>query len=379
MKVITQVAVVAVIAAVGAGGWYFRDELPFLKSDKPAAQAPAAAAARAVPVEIAKAQVQPIAANLEAVGTALANEAVTITAKSVGIIRRINFQEGQKVTAGTILVEMDAGENEARVEELRFARDAAETTFNRNKALFDAGTISRARLDESQKALEQAEARVKGELAKRGDLTIRAPFSGRLGFRNVSTGALVRPGDVITALNDTTIIKLEFDLPETVLGTVAIGTPIVATTAAFPGRKFEGQVSIIDGKVDPITRAFRVRALLQNGDEALKPGLFMTTIVPLGRKNDAVLVPEEAIWMTSAGQSVFVIREGRAIQAKVRTGQRVGTMVEIVEGLQGGVDVAVAGLQQLRNGVPVRVVPPPGQGGSNPTTPTAAQTAPSRS
>jgi membrane fusion protein (multidrug efflux system) len=371
MKVITQVAVVAVIAAVGAGGWFFRDELPFLKSEKAGAPAPAANAARAVPVEIAKVQVQPISANLEAVGTALANEAVTITAKSVGIIRRINFQEGQKVTAGTILVEMDAGENEARVEELRFARDAAETTYNRNAQLFQAGTISRARLDESQKALEQAEARVKGELAKRGDLTIRAPFSGRLGFRNVSTGALVRPGDVITALNDTSVIKLEFDLPETVLGTVAIGTPIIATTAAFPTRKFEGQVSIIDGKVDPITRAFRVRALLQNADETLKPGLFMTTIVPLGRKNDAVLVPEEAIWMTSAGQSVFVIRDGRAIQAKVRTGQRVGTMVEIIEGLQGGVDVAVAGLQQLRNGVPVRVVPPPGQG-SGPATPTAA-------
>jgi membrane fusion protein (multidrug efflux system) len=375
MKIVSQVAVVAVLAAVGGGGWYFRDHLPFVGSATPAASAPATGGARTVPVEVARSRVQPIAASAEAIGTALANEAVTITAKSVGIIRRINFQEGQKVAAGAILVEMDAGENEAKVEELRYARDAAATAHERSKQLFAAGTIARARLDETQKGLEQAEARVKGELARRGDLTIRAPFAGRLGFRNVSLGALVRPGDVITALNDTSVIKLEFELPETLLGTVAPGTPIVATTAAFPNRRFEGSVSIIEGKVDPITRAFRARALIPNPDEVLKPGLFMTTVVPLGRKSDAVMVPEEAIWMTAAGHSVFVIRDGRAVQTKVRIGQRIGPLVEILEGLQGGVDIAVAGLQQLRNGSTVRVVPPPGQGAA----PTAAQTTPSRS
>jgi membrane fusion protein (multidrug efflux system) len=374
MKIVGQIAVVAVLAGVAGAGWYFRDHLPFLGEQK--AVATASPQARAIPVEIMKSRVQAIASNAEAIGTALANEGVVITAKSAGIIRRINFLEGQKVTTGTILVEMDAGENDAKVEELRFAREAAETAFNRNKALFEAGTIARARLDEAQKVYEQADARLKAEFARRGDLTIRAPFAGRLGLRNVSQGALVRPGDAITTLDDTTTIKLEFELPETVLGAVTSGTPVVATTAAFPDRKFAGTISIVDGRVDPITRAFKARALLPNADEVLKPGLFMTTVVPLGRKAEAVMVPEEAIWMTGAGQSVFIVREGKAVQVRVRTGQRIGSLVEIVEGVPPEADVVVAGLQQLRNGAQVRVVPPPGQ---RPSTPTAAQPSPARS
>lgn len=372
MRVVTQVAVVAVLAGLAGAGWYFKDAI--LPAGKAAQANAPAAGARATPVEVARVTKQEITQRVETVGTALANEAVTITAKQAGIIRRINFQEGQKVPAGTILVELDAGENEARVEELRSARENAETAFKRLQQLFEAGTVARARLDEAQRTYEQTDFRVKAELARRGDLTIKTPFAGRLGLREVSQGALVRPGDRITTLDDTSVIKLEFELPEVVAGTVTPGTKVIAQAAAYPGRKFDGQVQIVDSRVDPVTRAFRVRATLPNTEDVLKPGMFMTTEIGIARKVDALLIPEEAILATGTNQYVFVVRDNRAVRTKIRTGQRIGPMVEVLEGLPDGVTVVTAGLQQVRDGAAVRVVPPPGQPAARPT-PTAGQPA----
>lgn len=358
MRLVTQVAVVAVLAGLAGTGWYFKDML--MPAGK-VAQGNAPAGARATPVEVKRVTKQEITQRVETVGTALANEAVTITAKQAGIIRRINFQEGQKVPIGTVLVELDAGETDARLEELRSARENAETNLNRLRQLVEAGTVAKARFDEAQRQYEQTDARVKAELARRGDLTIKTPFAGRLGLREVSQGALVRPGDRITTLDDTSVIKLEFELPEVVAGAVSTGTRVIAQAAAFPGRKFEGQVQIVDSRVDPVTRAFRVRAILPNTEDVLKPGMFMTTEIGIARKVDAIMVPEEAILATGTNQYVFVVRDNRAVRVKVRTGQRIGAQVEILEGVADGAAVVTAGLQQIRDGAPVRIVPGPGQ------------------
>lgn len=371
MKIVAQVAVVAVVAVLAGSGWYFREKLPFIGSKQVSAGTPVGGAG-AIPVEVARARIQQISSTVEAVGTAYANESVSITAKTMGTIRRINFQEGQKASGGTVLVELEAGENDAKLEELRSARDGAENTFNRNKALVEAGTLARARLDDSLKAFEQADARLKAEMSKRGDLNIRAPFAGRLGMRSVSLGALVRPGDVITTLDDSSTIKLEFDLPETVLQGVQPGTQVIAKTTAFPDRTFTGTISLVEGRIDPVTRAFKVRALIPNQDEVLKPGLFMTTVVNLGTKNNAVVVPEESIMASGGGQFVYLIREGKAVRSRIRIGQRTGGMVEIVEGVKADDTIAIGGLQFLRDGAQVRVVPSPGQSRS----PTAAEPTP---
>ncbi len=370
MKIVTQVAVVAVVAVLAGGGWFFRDRLPFIGSKQVAASTPAGGAG-SIPVEITKARVQQISSRVEAVGTANANESVSITAKAMGTIRRINFQEGQKASAGTVLIELEAGENDARVEELRAARDGAENTYNRNKALVEAGTLARARLDDSQKSLEQADARFKAEMSKRGDLNIRAPFAGRVGMRSVSLGALVRPGDVITTLDDPSTIKLEFELPETVLQAVQPGTQVLARSSAFPGRDFTGTITLVEGRIDPVTRSFRVRALIPNPDEILKPGLFMTTLVSLGTKTDAVVIPEEAILASGGSQFVYLIREGKAVRSRVRTGQRINGGVEIVEGVRADETLAVGGLQQLRDGAQVRVVASPSPSPASGVTPPA--------
>ena len=368
MKLLSQFVVVAVVAGVGAGGWYFRDQLPFIAA-KPAASTTASNAPPAIPVEIAKARTQDVASIVEAVGTTLSLESVQITAKTAGIIRRINFQEGQKVAAGAILIELDAGASEAKIEELRAARDSTQTALERSKQLLTAGTIAKAKVDELQKTYEVADARVKAELVNRADTVIKAPFAGRLGLRNYSLGHLLKPSDIVTTLDDTSTMKLEFEVPETALAAMVPGTRLAATAAAYPGRKFEGGITIVDGRVDPVTRAVRVRANLPNQDDMLKPGMFMTVQISAGVRQNAVMVPEEAILSQGGAQFVYVIRDGRAARSRVTLGQRLAGAVEIREGVPAGADVVVGGLQQIREGATVRIVtlPPAGQPTAQPS------------
>lgn len=353
MKVWSQVLVVGVIAAGAAIAFTYRDSLPFI-GGKPVAESRPGANIPALPIEAVPVRRMEITRTIEAVGTAQANEAVTITAKATGIVERLNFQEGQVVKAGVILVELEAAESSANIGALRAARDAARMSYDRARQLIESKVVAQARLDELSKGYEAAEARLRAEQAKFSDSVIRAPFSGKLGLRKVSLGALVRPGDVITTLDDTTLIKLEFEIPETVLGGVTIGNTVVAKASSIPDRKFEGTVSTIDSRIDPATRAVRVRAMIPNGDDVLKPGMFMTVALSVGKVPDAMMVPEESLLALGGEQFVFVIRDGRATRTRVTVGQRMPGLAQITNGLHADDLVAVTGLQQLRDGARVR-------------------------
>ncbi|PJI39044.1 efflux RND transporter periplasmic adaptor subunit [Ferrovibrio sp.] len=353
MKVWSQVLVVGVIAAGAAGALIFRDNLPFVRSSQTAAGKPAASIP-ALPIEAVPVRRMEITRTIEAVGTAQANEAVTITAKATGIVERLNFQDSQMVKAGVILVELEAAESSANIGALRAARDAARMSYDRAKQLIESKVVAQARLDEVSKAYEAAEARLRAEQAKFSDSVIRAPFNGKLGLRKVSLGALVRPGDVITTLDDTTLIKLEFEVPETVLGGVKIGNTVSAKATSMPDRKFDGVVTTIDSRIDPTTRAVRVRAQIPNADDALKPGMFMTVALSVGKVPDAMMVPEESLLAQGGEQFVFVIREGRATRTRVTVGQRLPGLAQITNGLHPDDHVAITGLQQLRDGSRVR-------------------------
>ena len=375
MKLWGQIVVIAVLGAAGVGAYYNREKIPFLAPPSAAPQAVnAGGRAPALPVETAAVKRMDVVRTLEAVGTAQANEAVSVTAKANGIVDRVNFQEGQQVKAGSILVELEAGESNAKLAELRAARDAARLAYDRATALAESRSVAQARVDDLSKAFEAAEARLRGEQAKFADSVIRAPFSGKLGMRRVSLGALVRPGDAITTLDDTSIIKLEFEVPETALSGIAIGNAVSATASAIPGRRFEGKVTVINSRVDPTTRAVKVRAQIPNADDAIKPGMFMTVALSIGTTNNAVVVPEESLLAQGGEQFVYVIRDGRASRTRVRVGQRLPGMAQILEGLDSDARVAITGLQQLRDGMAVRPPgPPPGQAPAAP--PAAAKPA----
>ncbi|MCW0232361.1 MAG: efflux RND transporter periplasmic adaptor subunit [Ferrovibrio sp.] len=353
MKVWGQVLVVGVIAVGGVFAYIYRDSLPFIGTKTDVVKS-VARNVPALPIEAVPVKRMEITRTIEAVGTAQANEAVTITAKATGIVERLNFLEGQVVKTGVILVELEAAESTANIGALRAARDAARMSYDRAKQLIESKAVAQARLDELSKAYEGAEARLRAEQAKFSDSVIRAPFTGKLGLRKVSLGALVRPGDVITTLDDTTVIKLEFEIPETVLGGVTIGNMVNARATSMPDRKFNGVVTTIDSRIDPTSRAVRVRAQIPNGDDALKPGMFMTVSLSVGKVPDALMVPEEALLAQGGEQFVFVIRDEKATRTRVTIGQRLPGLAQVVNGLRADDQVAVTGLQQLRDGSRVR-------------------------
>lgn len=371
MKLKTQIVILTLVIVAGAG-WYFRNSLPFIgeSNTEQTAAAPARGGGQAIPVEAAKVRVQELATIVEAVGTATANEAVTITAKGAGIVRFIGFQEGQKVAAGAVLVELDNGENRAKIQEMRANQENIQQSYDRAKLLLQSQAMARSKADDLEKQLEAAEAKLKAEQVKFSDTVLRAPFAGKLGVRQMSLGSLVKPGDVITTLDDISMIKLEFQVPETVLSDVKPGQTVAAISAAYPNRKFEGTVSIVDTRIDPVTRSVLVRASIPNNDEALRPGMFLTVQLATARKADALLVPEESIIAQGGRQFVFAINEGRAQRTKILVGRRLAGQVEVTEGLTSDSQVIVAGLQKVRDGAPVRIVGAPGtQTGGDPTKP----------
>jgi len=366
MRRLVQVAVVAVVVAGGIGGWYMVADRGGAGRN---AAVPVAGGANAAPaagqemrggrpagppqaVVVAQVRRDAVIDIIESVGTARANEAVTITAKQTGVVSKINFREGQKVTTGTVLVELDSGERRADLENVRAQRDEARTKLSRAKQLRNL-TMSEARIDELESQARAADARLRMAEARLDDLRITAPFNGRVGLRQVSLGALVPPGGVITTLDDISTVKVDFSVPETALARLRTGVPVKATTPGIENRVFQGEVSVIDTRIDPATRSIRVNAVFPNAEETLRPGQFMNVELTLDRRENALLIPEEAIIPEGTKHFVFAVVNGRAVRREVTLGARQVGFVEILNGL-GEQDVVITrGVQKVRNGQPV--------------------------
>lgn len=308
---------------------------------------------------------------IQALGTAQARESIVLTPKVADTIRALRFDSGDRVQRGQVLVEMSNVEQAADLAEARAANEAAQQELRRYQELYDRGFASQARLDTVRAAADAAQARVSAGGSRISDRTIRAPFGGIVGLRTASPGQFVRPGDQIGTLDDISEIKLDFDVPETQIARLREGVQIVATTAAFPDRTFQGVISHMDSRVDPTTRTVRVRAMLPNTDEAVRPGMLMTVQV-LANPRDGLAIPEIAILDRADGASVYrvVSRDGgQAVeQVAIQTGQRSGGMAEVLQGLNPGDLVVTEGVQSVRPGQPVRL------GGS--ATPQAAEASP---
>jgi len=298
----------------------------------------------------------PFALELEAVGNARANEAVDITAKTSNRITVIRFREGQQVKAGDVLVEFDGEQARANLAEAEAALRESRSQFNRSRELYNTKALSEAQLDQLQATLTVNEARVAGSRSQLNDTIIRAPFAGRVGLRNISVGSFVSPGTVITTLDDTSIIKVDFSVPEVFLSTLKEGLPVAAQSSAYPEIPFNGKVTSIDSRLDPVSRAVLVRAQIENRDGRLKPGMFMT--VKLTRSEaPALMIPEQALIPEGDKRYVFAVRDGKAVRSEVRTGRRRPGEVEILGGVAEGDIVVVEGTQKIRDGVAVKADP----------------------
>ena len=329
---------------------------PAVAAGKPSA---APASRDPVGVVVAPVRLESLDQVIEALGTARANESVDVTAKVSNLVTAVHFGEGQPVARGALLVELDGAQARAQVAIAQAALTESQAQYKRSRELYTTKALSESQLDQIEATLRSNEARLAVAQAQLADTQIRAPFAGRTGLRRVSVGSLVNPGTVITTLDDTGSIKLDFTVAETYLAALSPGLSISARSAAYPGRTFEGRIASVDSRVDPTTRSVIVRALVPNPDGLLKPGMFLTVRISRGAA-DALVLPEEALVPEQGDVFVFVVADGKAEKRLVHTGQRRVGSVQIVQGLADGEMVVTEGTQKLRDGVAVKVVPAAG-------------------
>ena len=308
------------------------------------------------PVIVTAASQQLFPIFVEALGTAVANESVNITAQKAQTVTTIMFEDGALVKKGQMLLELSSRAEKARLNEININLAEARRQLVRIKGLAKQSAASLQLLDEQSAKVESLLAQREVAKADLQELTVSAPFAGRLGVRKVSIGSLVRPGDTITTLDDLSIMKVDFAISENHLASIKDGQRISATSVAYPGENFEGEITNIDSRIDPRTRSIQVRAQIANPDLKLRPGLLMQINLEK-RVLDALVVPESALVPEGDSQFVFVVNsDNKAIKTLVKVGERKPGWVQITSGLEAGQDVITQGTLRVRDGSLVRVL-----------------------
>lgn len=315
-----------------------------------------AKAAQAVPVILAPVVEAPFAERLLALGTARANESVQLTVNRSELVAAVHFEDGQRVAAGQLLLELATAEEQAMMAEAKALCGEREAEHRRQLDLNRQGIAPDSLVQTALAQLEAARARVQNLAVAIADHEVRAPFAGVLGLRRVSVGALLQPSTVITTLDDLTTIKVDFTVPETWLAAVQVGQAVVARADALPGRDFPGAVTAIDTRLDPTTRSATVRALVPNGDGLLRPGMLIKVEVDRGEA-PSLQVPEEALVQRGDRHFVYLVGADRvAREVEVGVGRRRVGSVEVVRGLEVDQQVVVEGIVRVRDGMQVQVV-----------------------
>jgi membrane fusion protein (multidrug efflux system) len=323
------------------------------------------------PVVSAEVGEQALSRELQALGTAGANEAIVVTSKASNLVAAVRFRDGQVVQRGQVLVELDSAQARADLAAADAALTESTSLYNRSRELLATQAVSKSQFDQIEATKKANAAKVAAARARLEDTVIRAPFRGRVGLRRVSVGSLVNPGAEITTLDDTSIIKVDFAVPENYISVVREGLLLTATTGAYPGKRFQGRVASVDSRVDSTTRSVTVRANVPNPDGLLKPGMFLNVELVRDQRS-AVVIPEEALVPEQNRQFVFVVAEGRAQKREVQIGARRPGSVEVVSGLARGERIVVEGTVKVRDGGAVRdlaLAGAPGAPGSRPASP----------
>ena len=295
---------------------------------------------------------------IQVLGVARGRRSVNITSSTTELITRVMFTDGQRVSAGAPLVELQAREEDAGIIEARAQLAQAQREYDRFSALAERGIAPRVTAENAQTSLQTARASLSAAQARRGDRIIRAPFAGILGLSTVTAGTLVNPGAVIATLDDISVVRVDFPVPERYLGLLRSGTPIVASADAYGAETFSGRIAQIDTRVNEQTRAATARAEFANPGGRIRPGMLMRVSVRQGQRR-AASVPEAAVQYEGDGAFVYRIARGErgttAQRVEVEAGVVEGGFVEILSGLEAGDKVVASGLNRIQPGAPVRV------------------------
>ena len=309
-------------------------------------------------VVVAPVEVREFFERVEALGTLKADESIEITANVTETVDELLFDDGQLVKKDDPLAILNGAEERAMLEGAQATLKEQEREISRLQGLVKEGAVSEVRLEEYRTQRDIAEQRVREVRAQLADRRIVAPFSGQLGTRRVSPGALVRPGTVITTLDALERVKLDFTVPETFLSELGLGRTIEAHSAAYAGETFEGKVTHIDPRIDPVTRSVTVRAIVPNPDLKLRPGMLMRVLLTSGPRQSPS-IPERALVTQQTRHFAFVVDDtpdGRvARRVTVEIGRRRPGYVEVRSGLEPGQTVVADGLLGLADGKAITV------------------------
>jgi membrane fusion protein (multidrug efflux system) len=303
-------------------------------------------------------------ATLNAIGTVVAVQGVTVSADLPGIVDRIAFDSGKSVHEGDVLVELDTKQERAQLAAAQAQSDLARINFQRLQGLVKDGVIPQADFDRAESEQRATEAKVKEIQATIARKTIRAPFSGTLGIRQVNLGQYLSAGNAVVPLQSLHPIYVNFGVPQEEARQVAVGRTVRVTADDLPGRNFEGHVTAIDSVLDERTRNVEVQATVTNGDGKLHPGMFVKAQLVLGAARPTVTLPASAISYAPYGDSVFIVTDMQDQSGHTYRGVRQqfvkvegsrGDQVAVVSGVKAGDEVVSSGVFKLRNSAAVQV------------------------
>lgn len=302
---------------------------------------------------------------LQAIGSIEPDQGVRLDAEVAGVVSAINFKNGQNVKEGDILVQLDVSVESALLNSNKAAAHLAEVQLTRAKRLRGTDSIAQSQLDKAQADFDKAAAQMKNLQAIIERKTIRAPFTGRVGIRQINLGQYLSQGAPIVTLQSYDQVFVNFTLPQQAIARVDTGMQVTLQSDVYPDQTFEGSLTAISPQIDPTTRTVKLQGTLANKDGLLRPGLFVKVTVTLPVKNEVLVVPATSIVYAPYGNSIFkVIKATDEVtgmetatvkQSFIRIGKRTGDFVSILEGLEEGDEIVSAGAFKLRNDMPVTI------------------------
>lgn len=350
MRIFGVLLLAVVVAAVG-WRWY-TSSTPEQRPD------------RAPGVVLHELSEQNVTESLQAIGTTRSFEAIELTSTVTERVIAMPMTEGRAVTKGTVLVELEKAEEQALLAGAQVELVEHQREFARIEDLVRKRSVPSSELDKRQSLIDGAKARIAEMKARVAERTLTAPFDGVLGLRNLSVGALARPGDVITTLDAIDQLHVDFELPEKHLSRVRVNQKISALSPAYPERAFTGIIETLDSRIDPVSRSLKVRATLDNDQHLLRPGMLLTVDI-ISSNRQALMVPEQAVFMRGEQHYVYIVdSENTAAERPVTIGIRQKGIVEIIDGLAPGDQIVLQGLLKVKPGS--KVSPQDEQWRSNP-------------
>jgi membrane fusion protein (multidrug efflux system) len=288
-----------------------------------------------------------------------------LASQASGVVDQIHIESGTEVPAGTVLLKLKAYDDPAKLAQLEAAAALADQTYKRDQEQFAAQAISQAVLDTDVSTLKSAKAQVAAQEALIDEKTVKAPFSGRLGIRQIDEGQYLAAGTAVVTLQELDPILVDFYVPQQALSSIKVGQPVAATVDTYPGAQFVGKISSINSKVDTASRNVQVRASFGNADRRLLPGMYANVEIDNGDATNQVTLPQTAITYNPYGDTVFVVKQNGvdgngkpksiAQQTFVQLGATRGDQVAVQSGVAVGDVIVTAGQLKLRNGAAVVV------------------------